>query len=109
MRLKTPPTSGGGGGSSSSSNSQLISAVNSIKDIKGLNSSQQAVVDSMVNIVEKHSSDANYDYKNDSEVASVKNKYESLSENDKTGLKNAIQSVLSISEILELGNQFGLI
>ncbi|AND83732.1 cell wall-binding repeat-containing protein [Clostridium tyrobutyricum] len=106
---QNPPTSGGGGGSSSSSNSQLISAVNSIKDIKGLNSSQQAVVDSMVNIVEKHSSDANYDYKNDSEVASVKNKYESLSENDKTGLKNAIQSVLSISEILELGNQFGLI
>ncbi|MCH3965053.1 MAG: cell wall-binding repeat-containing protein [Clostridium sp.] len=100
---------GGGGGSSSDSNSHLISAVNSIKTIKGLNSAQQSVVDGIVSVVDKHSSDADYDYQNDAEAAEVKSEYEALSENDKNALKEAIQSTVSLLDQIALASEFGLL
>lgn len=103
---QNPPT--GGGGSASGSNSHLISAVNSIKTIEGLNSAQQSVVDGIANVVDKHSSDPNYDYENDAEVAEVKNEYKVLSENDKNTLKEAIKSTVSILDQIALAAEFGL-
>ncbi|MBP2032224.1 putative cell wall-binding protein [Clostridium algifaecis] len=102
-------SSGSDSSSSSSADADLISAANSLKTIKGLNSAQQSIVDSVVSVIDKHSSDANYDYSSDSQVASVKTQYSALSSDDKTSFKTAIMnSGMSYSAAMTLKNKFGL-
>lgn len=105
-------SSSGSSGSSSSSttpDSELISAENSLKSITGLNSAQQKIVDSVVSIIDKHSSDSNYDYSSDAEVKTVQSQYNALSPDDKTSFKSAIiGSGISYSAGMTLKNKFGL-
>lgn len=113
-KVKNPSSTSSGNssdssGSSSSADSGLISARNSLATIKGLDSAQQKIVDSVISIIDKHSSDSNYDYSNDSEVAAVKSEYNALLNDDKTSFKAAIMnSGISYSSGIELKEKFGL-